>query len=90
MIVKRKPKPLLIIIVLLTILFFGLCVSWIYLSSPVDKKNTNDIEVEIVSGTRTSQIGNILKEKKDNFIFVLPYLCYTTTLLIDFFFLTFF
>jgi len=64
MIVKRKPKPLLIIIVLLTILFFGLCVSWIYLSSPVDKKNTNDIEVEIVSGTRTSQIGNILKEKK--------------------------
>ncbi len=35
-------------------------------------------------------IHNILKEKKDNFIFVLPYLCYTTTLLIDFFFLTFF
>jgi len=64
MVVKRKPKPLLIVLFGLAILLLICGGTWIYLSSPIDKNNTEVIEVEIVSGTSTSQIGSILKEKK--------------------------
>lgn len=64
MVVKRKPKPLLIAILVISILLLICGGTWIYLSSPIDKNNTEVIEVEIASGTSTSQIGSILKEKK--------------------------
>jgi UPF0755 protein len=62
MVVRRRPKPLLIIIILIAIILLGVGFTCSYLSSPVDKNNNKDIEVEIVSGSGTSQISNILKE----------------------------
>jgi UPF0755 protein len=63
MVVKRRPKPIFFVIVL-AIILLGIGGTWIYLAGPVDRKDKNDIEVEIVSGTSTSQISNILKEDK--------------------------
>lgn len=66
MVVNRKVKPLGILIILmllasvLLILFGGLV---IYLGSPVDKNDNEEIEVEIKSGTTSSSIGKILKDK---------------------------
>ncbi len=62
MVVKRRPKPLLIIIILLAFIFLGIGFTWIYLASPVDRGNTKDVEVEIARGTSTAKIGTILKE----------------------------
>lgn len=64
MVVKRRPKPLLIIIVMLAIISLGVGFTWTYLASPVDSGNTKDVEVEITSGTSTSKIAAILKENK--------------------------
>lgn len=63
MVVKRKPKPLLILIIFFVILLMGVLFSWFYFSGPVDKSNDNEIEVEIASGTSTSTIAHILKQK---------------------------
>lgn len=60
---RRKAKPLLIILVLGALVLFSLAGVWLVLSSPVDKKNTTDIEVVIPSGATASQIGTILKNK---------------------------
>ncbi len=64
MVVKRRPKPLLIIIVFLAVVLLGIGFTWTYLASPVDSGNTEDMEVEITSGTSTAKIGTILKENK--------------------------
>ena len=60
-----KPKPLLIIILLVLILMVGGFIgTWFYLQSPVDASDNKIIEVEIKSGTTSTGIGEILKEKK--------------------------
>ena len=66
MAVKRKVKPLgiLIILFLLASVFLILVGgSVIYLGSPVDKNDKETIEVEIKSGTSSTNIGKLLKEK---------------------------
>lgn len=60
---RRKPKPLLIIIIILLI-FFSLFLLFGYLTSSMNYKNKDKIEVEITSGISTSEIASILKEKK--------------------------
>ena len=64
MAVKKKAKPLLYILVIICFLFITSIGSWIYLSSPVDKNDSEDVIVEIKSGESTSHIGVILKEKR--------------------------
>ena len=67
MAVRRKPKPLLII--LISILVFILLIiailafSWKFFTSPVDKSSNADIEVVIPSGKGVIEIAQILKEK---------------------------
>ena len=61
---KRKAKPLFYILVFFVVILLGSSCTWLYLSSPVDSKDTSDIEVVIPSGSTSSQIGSILKEKR--------------------------
>lgn len=61
---KRKPKLLLIIIIFCAFLLLGMGITWIFLTSPVDKGNTDDVEVLVASGMSTSEIGQVLKDKK--------------------------
>lgn len=69
MVVRRRPKPLLFLIIFLMIAglsliaMAGICVS---LSKPVDEKDDTSIEVVIPSGTTTKKIASILK--KNNLI----------------------
>ena len=63
--VKKKVKPLGIIIILFAILLVLLCSIggyFLYLGTPVDKNDDKDVEVEIKSGTSSSSIGSILKD----------------------------
>ncbi len=61
---KAKPKPFLFIILFIfAFLFIGLGVAWIYMVSPVDSGNKEEIEVVIESGSSARQIGKVLKEK---------------------------
>lgn len=60
---KRKAKPLLIILIILAILSLSAGITWMVLSSPIDKNNTAKVEVIIPNGTTTRQIGVILKQK---------------------------
>ncbi len=65
MVVKiKRPKPLFIVIMLMFLLIATFFTFVIYLSSPVDKKDNSEVEVEIASNTSTLKIGEILKEKK--------------------------
>ena len=61
--VKRKPKPLLFILIILILFVVGVIGGWFYLISPVDKNNKEKIEIEITSGVTSSQIGSLLEEK---------------------------
>ena len=63
MLVKRKPKPLLF--VLITIFVFIICIgaTWWHFTGPVDSGNKEDVEVVVTSGMSTGQIGEMLKEK---------------------------
>ncbi len=61
---KKKAKPLLYILILLAILCLAAGGTWIYLAGPVDSKDKADIEVVIPSGSTSSKIGSILKEKQ--------------------------
>ena len=66
MAVKRKPKPLFFILVLFIILLLligGIIGTWFYMVSPVDKNNSDKIEIEITSGVTSSQIGHLLQKK---------------------------
>lgn len=62
---KVKVKPLfpILIIIFLSCLCLGVGGMWYYLQSPVDKNDKTVIEVEVKSGTSSSGIGKILKEK---------------------------
>lgn len=61
---RRRPKPLLIIIVTIATLLILLASLWIYLESPVDSKSDTNIEVIIPAGTSTKGIADVLKEKR--------------------------
>lgn len=63
---KRKVKPLGILILLFllaSVFLISVGGSFIYLGSPVDKNDKENIEIEIKSGTSSSSIGKILKDK---------------------------
>lgn len=63
---KVKVKPLFIVIILLLIIFFAgvtLIGSWFYFKSPVDKNDNTIIPFEVKSGTNSTEIANMLKEK---------------------------
>ncbi len=59
---KWKPKFVPFLLLILAILLIGIGGTFFYLSSPVDSKDTKEIEVVIPSGSSTTQIGKILKE----------------------------
>ena len=63
MTIKFKPRPLLLVVLLAVILLI-LGISWVYLASPVDRNDKQDIEVEITKGISVVKISNILKEEK--------------------------
>lgn len=58
---RRRPKPLLIIIIT-GILMITMAFVWIFLSSPTDRNDDTKIQIEIKSGTSTQEIADILKE----------------------------
>ncbi len=60
---KVRPRPLLLLFFLLAIILIGAGLTWTYLESPVDKNDKKEVEVVIESGTNSTQIGEILKEK---------------------------
>lgn len=64
MAVRKKPKPLLYIILAIVLIVIVGIITLSYFKSPVDKKNSNAIEVVIPAGSSTKQIASILKEKK--------------------------
>ncbi len=61
--IQRRPKPLLIILVVLGSFLILLAGVYMFLASPIDSSDKNDIEVVIPSGTGVSTIASILKEK---------------------------
>ena len=63
MVVRRRPKPLLIFLVLSGSFLILLAAVYMFLASPVDKSNSNAVEVVIPNGTGVSGIAKILKEK---------------------------
>lgn len=60
---KRKPKPLLFILIFFLFFISGVTLGWFYLTGPVNKNNQKEIEIEVSNGVTSSQIGHILKEK---------------------------
>ena len=62
--VKVKPKPFLIVLIIIAILLIGFGCSWIYLVGPVNKNSNDDVKITIKSGTSTLKIAEILKENK--------------------------
>ena len=64
MIVKTKPKPLLIFLIIFATFIILIGGMWAYLVSPVNRNDDEEVRVVIKSGTNTSEIGTILKEKK--------------------------
>lgn len=60
---RVKVKPLSFIIMFLAIICIGIGCTWIYLESPVNANDKEEIEVVIENGTYSSKIGQILKEK---------------------------
>ena len=60
---KVRPKPLLLLFFLFAVICIGAGCTWMYLESPVDKNDTEIVEVKIESGTYSSEIGELLKEK---------------------------
>ena len=60
---KKKAKVLLIVIISLASILIISAFSYIFLSRPVDKTSTANIEVTIKRGMRTSEIAKLLKER---------------------------
>lgn len=73
MVVKRKrPKPLLFILIVGMAVILILTGSWLYFISPVNSNSKAKIEVVIPQGTSTPKIAKILKDKdliKSEFLF---------------------
>ena len=62
MAVRRRPKPLLIFLILMGSLLILLAAVYLFLASPVDKNDHDDIEIVVPSGTGVTGIAKILKE----------------------------
>ena len=56
-------KVLIILLVLIATFLIGSGIVWTNLQGPVDANDKKDIVVEIKSGTSSTEIGNILKQK---------------------------
>ncbi len=63
MIVKRKPK-LLLILIFFSVFLIVIGGLWLFLCRPVNFFDHDIVEVQITSGTSTKEISDILKEKK--------------------------
>ena len=63
MVVRRRPKPLLIFLVVTGSFLILAAAIYLFLVSPVDKNSHKKIDVEVPSGTGVSGIAKILKEK---------------------------
>ena len=61
---KVKPKPLLFLFLFFVVLLIGFGCTWMYLESPVDKKDKEIVEVKVENGMYSSAIGEQLKEKR--------------------------
>ena len=64
MVEKKKPKKLLFFLIGIVVLIVITIGSYFYMLSPVNSGDKKDIEVVIPSGTSSSGIAYILKEKK--------------------------
>lgn len=64
MVVRRRPKPLLIFLTAMGSFLILLAAVYLFLVSPVDKNDHQTIEVEIPSGVGVRGIAKILKEKE--------------------------
>lgn len=62
MVVRRRPKPLLIFLVMMGSLLILLAAVYLFLASPVDKNSHEKIEIVVPSGTGVTGIAKILKE----------------------------
>lgn len=62
MAVRRRPKPLLIFLVTLGSFLILLAAVYLFLASPVDKNDTEEIDVVVPSGTGVKGIAKILKD----------------------------
>ena len=56
-------KILIGLLLLVAVFLIGSGIVWANLQGPVDPNNKEDVVVEIKSGTSSTAIGNILKEK---------------------------
>ena len=63
MVVKRRIKKWVIFLMFLVVLLIGCGITIMYLSSPVDKNDKETVEVVVESGSSSTQIGHLLKEK---------------------------
>ena len=57
-----KPKPIFFIFII-AIALIVISLVCIFLTSPVNSRDTKEVDVEISNGTSTLKIGTILKEK---------------------------
>lgn len=62
MAVRRKPKPLLIFLILMGSFLIILAAVYLFLASPMDKNDHENVEVVVPSGTGVAGIAKILKE----------------------------
>ena len=73
MVVRRRPKPLLIFLVVTGSLLILLSAVYLFLASPVNKDDHEKIEVDVPSGTGVSGIAKILKDNdliRNEFVFI--------------------
>lgn len=61
MVVRRKPKPLLYIVIIMSIGIIALSIG-LYLGSPMEINDDSSVQITIENGTSRNQIGHILKE----------------------------
>lgn len=59
---RRKPKPLLIFLIMTGSLLILLAAVYLFLASPIDKNSHEKIEIVVPSGTGVSGIAKILKD----------------------------
>ena len=63
MAVRKKPKPLLFVLIALVVVVIATLGTISYLKSPVDSKDDNIIQVEIPANSGISTIAKILKNR---------------------------
>ena len=69
-----KKKILPIFILLISLALVGVGIAYAYLSSPVDKNSTEEIQIEIKPGYTSRKIAEVLEEKgliRNKYVFLL-------------------